>query len=147
MTINSINPRAFAKLCNEGKKIDLIDVRSERCRPDGHQARWPKTSYSARDPDPGSIVPNLLGSNVRVRFRDRRPRYLPVRSRVGVGRTVRRDHAPGQWHPSPSGRGSMVGRTQIVFEGNVPAGIAKNVPLRTALEAAAPAASQSCRMG
>ena len=57
--------------------------------PTVHQACWPKTSYSAREPDPGSLVPNLLGSNVRVQFRDRRPRYLPVRSRVGVGGTLR----------------------------------------------------------
>ena len=28
MTITAINPQAFAKLCNEGKKIDLIDVRT-----------------------------------------------------------------------------------------------------------------------
>ena len=28
MTITSINPQAFASLCNEGKKIDLIDVRT-----------------------------------------------------------------------------------------------------------------------
>jgi rhodanese-related sulfurtransferase len=28
MTISLINPQAFAKLCNEGKKIDLIDVRT-----------------------------------------------------------------------------------------------------------------------
>jgi hypothetical protein len=28
MTITSINPQAFAKLCNEGKKIDVIDVRT-----------------------------------------------------------------------------------------------------------------------
>ena len=44
------------------------------CRPDGHQACWPMSSYSAREPDPGSFVPNLLGSNVRFQFRDRRPR-------------------------------------------------------------------------
>jgi rhodanese-related sulfurtransferase len=28
MTVTAINPQAFAKLCNEGKKIDLIDVRT-----------------------------------------------------------------------------------------------------------------------
>jgi rhodanese-related sulfurtransferase len=28
MTIRVINPEAFARLCNEGKKIDLIDVRT-----------------------------------------------------------------------------------------------------------------------
>jgi len=28
MTITAINPQGFAKLCNEGKKIDLIDVRT-----------------------------------------------------------------------------------------------------------------------
>lgn len=28
MTINAINPQAFAKLCNAGKQIDLIDVRT-----------------------------------------------------------------------------------------------------------------------
>ena len=32
------------------------------CRPDGHQACWPKTSYSAREPDPGSPASNLLES-------------------------------------------------------------------------------------
>src|SRR4051794_26552412 len=57
--------------------------------PTVHQACWPLTSYSAREPDPGSPVSNLLESNVRVRFRDRRPRDLLVRSRVGVGRNVR----------------------------------------------------------
>ena len=31
------------------------------CRPDGHQARWPMSSYSARDPDPGSLVRTFLG--------------------------------------------------------------------------------------
>ena len=38
------------------------DEFDKRCRPDGHQACWPKTSYSAREPDPGSPVPNLLES-------------------------------------------------------------------------------------
>jgi len=28
MTVTAINPQAFAKLCNERKKIDLIDVRT-----------------------------------------------------------------------------------------------------------------------
>lgn len=28
MTINAINPQAFAELCKEGKKIELIDVRT-----------------------------------------------------------------------------------------------------------------------
>ena len=60
------------------------------CRPDGHQACWPKTSYSDRKPDPGSIDPNLLGSKGRFQFRDRRPRYLPDRSRGGVGRRYAR---------------------------------------------------------
>ena len=68
------------------------------------------TSYSAREPDPGSPVSNLLEANVRVRFRDRRPRDLPVRSRVGVGRKVRLVTAAGQWHPCPSSGAPKVGR-------------------------------------
>ncbi len=32
----------------------------QSCRPDGHQACWPKTGYSAREPDPGPTVSNLL---------------------------------------------------------------------------------------
>ena len=30
--------------------------------PTVHQACWPKTSYSAREPDPGSLASNLLES-------------------------------------------------------------------------------------
>jgi hypothetical protein len=78
--------------------------------PTVHQACWPLTSYSAREPDPGSPVSNLLESNVRVRFRDRRPRDLLVRSRVGVGGKVRPVRTGGQWHPCPSPGVPKVGR-------------------------------------
>ena len=71
-----------------------------------------RSSYSARDPDPGSLVSNLLETSVRFQFRDRRPRYFPVRSRVGVGRTVRPSPSRGQWHPRPYPGASMVGRTR-----------------------------------
>ncbi len=33
---------------------------NQSCRPDGHQACWPKTGYSAREPDPVPTVSNLL---------------------------------------------------------------------------------------
>ena len=81
--------------------------------PTVHQACWPMSSYSARDPDPGSLASNLLESHVRFQFRDRRPRCCPgsiagrrrqnVTPRLPVG---------GQWHPSSRSGPSMVGRTR-----------------------------------
>ena len=70
------------------------------------------SSYSARDPDPGSLVANLLRSSVRFQFRDRRPRYFPVRSRVGVGRTLRPTLARAMAPSSRSGGGDGRARTR-----------------------------------
>ena len=50
-----------------------------------------------------------LRSGGRIRFRDRRPRYLPVRSRVGVVGTVRRALARGNGGIVPVQRGRWSG--------------------------------------
>ena len=49
-------------------------------------------------------------SSVRFQFRDRRPRYFPVRSRGGVGRRYACTPFRGQWHPCPYLGASKVGR-------------------------------------
>ena len=51
-------------------------------------------------------------SSVRFQFRDRRPRYFPVRSRGGVGRRYARTLSRGQWNPCPYLGASKVGRVR-----------------------------------
>ena len=60
----------------------------------------------------GISRPNLLRADDRFQFRDRRPRYLPVRSRGGVGTNITPGRSRGQWHPRPVSGQSMVGRTR-----------------------------------
>ena len=74
--------------------------------PTVHQACWPKTSYSAREPDPGSSdsEPSSGRTSVPGSVTDA-PGSLPVRSRVGVGRTLRPGPRRRQWHPRPESAG------------------------------------------
>ena len=108
-----------------------------RCRPDGPPgllAEEPVTRLVSWIRDPSPEPPR---TNDRFQFRDRRPRDLLVRSRVGVGGTVSPQLDEGQWHPRPCLGASMVGRRK-----------APNRDGRTRCRRAPPApAARSARLG